>query len=412
MPGVESIRLFKLLNRDQRNTFVACFLGWALDAFDFFLLTFVIVPMAHDFDRSVAKLSYAITLTLAMRPVGAFIFGLLGDRFGRRIPLMIDIIFYSAMELLTAFSPNYTLLLIFRALYGIGMGGEWGLGASLAMETLPTAARGLFSGILQQGYAFGYLLAALAYGILFPFFGWRGLFVAGALPAFLVIYIRARVPESPAWLRQRSTTNFWSNLRASVKPHWLLFLYVILLMTAFNAMSHGTQDMYQTFLGEQRGFGVELKSAIGVIYAVGAICGGTVVGHLSQKFGRRRLIIFAAICGIVLIPLWVFSPGLTLLVIGGFAMQFMVQGAWGIVPVHLNELSPGELRGTFPGFAYQLGNLFAANTAVVEARLADHFRDASGHPDYAKALALFALIIFVALIVLAAIGREERGKEF
>jgi SHS family lactate transporter-like MFS transporter len=197
-----------------------------------------------------------------------------------------------------------------------------------------------------------------------------------------------------------------------VKQHWLLFLYVILLMTAFNAMSHGTQDMYQTFLGEQRGFGVELKSTIGVIYAVGAICGGTMVGHLSQKFGRRRVIIFAAVFGILLIPAWVFSPSFSLLVIGGFAMQFMVQGAWGIVPVHLNELSPGELRGTFPGFAYQLGNLFAANTAVVEARLADHFRDASGHPDYAKALALFALIIFVALIVIAAIGREELGKEF
>jgi len=409
---VEAIRLFKLLNRDQRNTFVACFLGWSLDAFDFFLLTFVIAAMAHDFGTSIAQLSYAITLTLAMRPVGAFIFGLLGDRFGRRVPLMIDVIFYSVMEFLTAFSPNYTWLLIFRALYGIGMGGEWGLGASLAMESLPTEARGLFSGILQQGYAFGYLLAALVYGIVFPFFGWRGLFVAGALPAFLVIYIRARVPESPAWLRQRSTANFWSNLGAVVKQHWLLFLYVILLMTAFNAMSHGTQDMYQTFLGEQRGFGVELKSTIGVIYAVGAICGGTVVGHLSQKWGRRRAIILAAVFGIILIPAWVFSPSFSLLVIGGFAMQFMVQGAWGIVPVHLNELSPGELRGTFPGFAYQLGNLFAANTAVVEARLADHFRDASGHPDYAKALALFSLIIFVALIVLAAIGREERGKEF
>src|SRR5881296_1893701 len=213
---MEAVRLFKLLDRDQRNTFVACFLGWALDAFDFFLLTFVITVMARDFGTSVAKLSYAITLTLAMRPVGAFIFGLLGDRFGRRIPLMIDIIFYSLMELLTAFAPNYTMLLVFRALYGIGMGGEWGLGASLAMESLPTEARGLFSGILQQGYAFGYLLAALVYGIVFPFFGWRGLFVAGALPAFLVIYIRARVPESPAWLRQRSTANFWSNLGAVV----------------------------------------------------------------------------------------------------------------------------------------------------------------------------------------------------
>jgi SHS family lactate transporter-like MFS transporter len=409
---VEAIRLFKSLDRNQRNTFIACFLGWTLDAFDFFLLTFVIVPMANDFGTSVAELSYAITITLAMRPVGAFIFGLLGDRFGRRIPLMIDIIFYSAMQLLTAFSPNYTWLLIFRALYGIGMGGEWGLGASLAMESLPANSRGLFSGILQQGYMFGYLVAALVYGIVFPLFGWRALFVVGALPALLVIYIRARVPESPTWLRQKSTINFWPSLGETLKRHWLLFIYVILLMTAFNAMSHGTQDLYQTFLGEQRGLGVEKKSLIGIIYAIGAICGGVIVGHLSQKFGRRRSIIATAICGILLIPAWVFSPALSMLVAGGFLMQFMVQGAWGIVPAHLNELSPDTLRGTFPGFAYQLGNLFAANTAVIEAQLADRFRDASGHPDYAKALALFSLVIFLGLIVLAAIGPEKRGKEF
>src|SRR6266550_3087740 len=398
---MEAVRLLKSLDRDQRNTFVACFLGWSLDAFDFFLLTFVIVPMAHDFGTSIAKLSYAITLTLAMRPVGAFIFGLLGDRFGRRIPLMIDIIFYSAMELLTAFSPNYTWLLIFRALYGIGMGGEWGLGASLAMETLPTAARGLFSGILQQGYAFGYLLAAVAYWMVFPFFGWRGLFVAGALPAILVHYIRERVPG-----------DFWRQLLIVLKRHWALFLYVILLMTAFNAISHGTQDMYQTFLGEQRHYGVAQKATTGIIYAFGAICGGTVVGYLSQKWGRRRAIALCCVLGIVLIPLWAFSPGYTLLVIGGFAMQFMVQGAWGIVPVHLNELSPDAVRGTFPGFAYQLGNLFAANTDVVEAQLAYHFHDAGGHPDYAKALGLFTLVTFVVLIFLAAIGPEKRGKEF
>src|SRR5204863_8336126 len=411
--AVEAIRLFKLLDRNQRNTFVACFLGWALDAFDFFLLTFVLVPMAHDFRTTVADLSYAITITLAMRPVGAFIFGLLGDRFGRRMPLMIDIIFYSLMELLTAFSPNFTTLLIFRALYGIGMGGEWGLGASLAMEALPTEARGLFSGILQQGYAFGYLLAAVAYWVVFPFFGWRGLFVAGALPAFLVLYIRTRVPESPVWLRQQhAMADFWTQLLIVLKRHWALFLYVILLMTAFNAMSHGTQDMYQTFLGEQRHYGVTQKAATGVIYAVGAICGGTVVGHLSQKWGRRRSIILSVVLGIMLIPLRVFPASFALLVFGGFAMQFMVQGAWGIVPVHLNELSPGAVRGTFPGVAYHLGNLFAANTAVVEARLANHFRDATGHPDYAKALALFTLAVFLALIALAAIGREERGKEF
>jgi MFS transporter, SHS family, lactate transporter len=409
---VEAVRLFKSLSRDQRNTFIACFLGWALDAFDFFLLTFVVSTVGHDFGRSIVEVTKAIAITLMMRPVGAFIFGLLGDRFGRRLPLMADIIFYSLMELLTAFAPNFTVFYILRALYGIGMGGEWGLGASLAMESLPAETRGLFSGILQQGYFFGYLLAAIAYWIIFPFFGWRGLFVAGACPALLVVYIRARVPESPVWVRQKSTINFWSNLGAILKQHRLLFVYVVLLMTAFNAMSHGTQDMYQTFLGEQRGLGITQKSTIGIIYAIGAICGGTIVGHFSQKFGRRRSIIFAAICGIILIPIWAFSPALSMLVAGGFAMQFMVQGAWGIVPVHLNELSPAQLRGTFPGFAYQLGNLFAANTAVVEAKLAQHFRDAAGHANYAKALALFTLVIFFALILIAAIGPEERGKEF
>src|SRR6266480_2967877 len=410
---MESLQLFKSLTRAQRNTFIACFLGWALDALDFFLVTFVLTQIAQDFGRSIPQVAFSITLTLMMRPLGAFIFGLLGDKFGRRIPLMIDIVFYSLMELATAFAPNFTVFLILRALLGIGMGGEWGLGASLAMESSPTQARGLFSGILQQGYAVGYLLAALVYWIVFPHFGWRGLFVAGALPAFLVLYIRVRVPESPVWLRQQHAMgDFWKQALFVLKRHWALFLYVILLMTAFNAMSHGTQDMYQTFLGEQRHYGVTQKAATGIIYAFGAICGGTVVGHLSQKWGRRRAIGLCCVLGIVLIPLWAFSPGYTLLVIGGFAMQFMVQGAWGIVPVHLNELSPDAVRGTFPGFAYQLGNLFAANTAVVEAQLANHFHDASGHPDYAKALGLFTLVTFVVLIFLAAIGPEKRGKEF
>src|SRR5256884_3942832 len=227
---MEAVRLFKSLDRVQRNTFVACSLGWAVDAFDFFLLTFVIAAMAHDFGASIAELSYAITITLAMRPIGAFIFGLLGDRFGRRIPLMIDIIFYSLMELLTAFSPNYTWLLIFRALYGIGMGGEWGLGASLLMETLPTKARGLFSGILQQGYAFGFLLAAIVYWLVFPHFGWRGLFVAGAIPALLVLFIRTKVPESPAWQRQKTSlaAKISRPFSQTVREHWRLFLYAIL----------------------------------------------------------------------------------------------------------------------------------------------------------------------------------------
>jgi MFS transporter, SHS family, lactate transporter len=409
---VEAIRLFKSLNRVQRNTFVACFLGWALDALDFFLLTFVLVPVSRDFGQSIPQVAFAITLTLMMRPLGAFIFGLLGDKFGRRIPLMADIIFYSLMELLTAFAPNFTVFLILRALFGIGMGGEWGLGASLAMESLPTAARGLFSGILQQGYAFGYLLAALVYWIIFPIFGWRGLFVAGALPAALVIYIRAHVPESPVWERHRNQQESPFNLIAFIKQHGVLFVYAALLMTAFNYMSHGTQDLYPTYLQKQRGFNADQTSKIAIIYAIGMICGGTLVGHFSQQWGRRRAIIISAICGMLLIPLWIFAPTTALLVIGGFLIQFMVQGAWGVVPVHLNELSPSAFRGTFPGLAYQLGNFAAAYAAQQQAWLAEHFRTANGSPNYALTMALVESVVFLAIIILAAVGREERGKEF
>ena len=409
---MQAIRLFKSLTRDQRNTFVACFLGWALDALDFFLVTFVLAPIGYDFDQSIAKVTFAITLTLMMRPVGALIFGWLGDKFGRRIPLMADIIFYSVMELLTAFAPNFTIFLILRALFGIGMGGEWGLGASLAMESLPTQARGLFSGILQQGYAVGYLLAALVYWIVFPHFGWRGLFVAGALPAFLVIYIRARVPESRVWERDHAREKPSLKMSTLFKQHGSLFIYAALLMTAFNYMSHGTQDLYATYLQKQRGFNSDQTSQIAIVYGFGMICGGTIIGHLSQHWGRRRMIILAAICGMLLIPLWIFAPTTALLIIGGFLIQFMVQGAWGVVPVHLNELSPANFRGTFPGLAYQLGNFAAAYAAQQQAWLAAHFRLANGEPNYAATMALVEGVVFLAIIFLTAVGREERGKEF
>src|SRR6059058_2328757 len=408
---MEALRLFQSLNRVQRNTFIACFLGWSLDALDFFLLTFVLGPIAHNFGRTIEQVTFAITITLMMRPLGAFIFGWLGDRFGRRVPLMIDIVFYSVIELLTAFAPNFGTFLLLRALFGIGMGGEWGLGASLAMESLPTPARGLFSGILQQGYAFGYLLAALVYWIVFPIFGWRGLFVAGALPALLVIYIRAHVPESPVWERNRAATERF-DLGRFAKKHWALLVYAALLMTAFNYMSHGTQDLYSTFLEKQRGFGVSAKSTITIVYAIGMICGGTVIGFLSQQWGRRRVIILSASCGMLLIPVWILAPSTALLIMGGFLIQFMVQGEWGVVPVHLNELSPPQFRGTFPGLAYQLGNFAAAYAAQQQAWLAEHFRLPNGEPNYALTMALVEAVVFLVIIFLAAIGREERGKEF
>ena len=410
---MEALRLFKSLNRVQRNTFIACFLGWTLDALDFFLLTFVFSSVGQEFGRSIEQVTFAITVTLMMRPIGAFIFGWLGDRFGRRIPLMIDIVFYSIIELLTAFAPNFGTFLLLRALFGIGMGGEWGLGASLAMESLPTHTRGLFSGILQQGYAFGYLLAALVYWIVFPHFGWRGLFVVGALPALLVIYIRAHVPESPVWERDRASRRIRRiDLRRFLQEHGSLLIYAALLMTAFNYMSHGTQDLYATYLQKQRGFNSDQTSRIAIIYAVGMICGGTVVGYLSQHWGRRRVIILSATFGMLLIPLWIFAPSTALLVAGGFLIQFMVQGAWGVVPVHLNELSPPDFRGTFPGLAYQLGNFAAAYAAQQQAWLATNFFGTNENPNYALTMALVQCFVFLAIILLAAIGPEKHGREF
>jgi MFS transporter, SHS family, lactate transporter len=413
------------LNREQRNAFVASFLGWTLDAFDFFLLTFVTLRIAKDFQVALPAIAFTITLTLLLRPLGALIFGILADRFGRRTPLMIDIICYSVLELLTAFSPNYFVFFILRGLFGIAMGGEWGLGSSLAMESLPTQSRGLFSGILQQGYACGYLLAAIAYFIIFTFFpylGWRAMFVIGVLPALLVVYIRLGVTESPVWehqqiLHRERGTNVWQGMGNAIRRHWLLFVYLIILMTAFNGLSHGTQDNLPTFLQAQLKLGVSATSTITIIANIGAIIGGILFGYYSQNWGRRRAIIIACILGIIMIPFWtgyIRIPGLSLLAsiaVGAFLLQFMVQGAWGVIPVHLNELSPTDVRGTFPGFAYQLGNLFAAFIVFLEAVLAQNL-GTSRTPNYAAALAIFSLGAFIAVIVFTALGREAKGIEF
>jgi MFS transporter, SHS family, lactate transporter len=417
--------LFASLNREQRHTFLASFLGWMLDAFDFFLVTFVTLRIANDFHVALPSIAFAITLTLMLRPVGALIFGLLADRFGRRTPLMIAIICYSVVELLTAFSPNYIVFLILRGLFGVAMGGEWGLGSSLAMESLPTESRGLFSGILQQGYACGYLVAAIVYALIFTFFpsfGWRGMFVVGVLPALLVVYIRMNVRESPVWehqqvLHRERGTTVWQGMVNAIKSHGLLFIYLIVLMTAFNSLSHGTQDNFPTFLQAQLKFDVGSTSTITIIANIGAIIGGTLFGYNSQYWGRRRAIIVACIIGIVMIPFWaglIRIPGITLfasIAIGAFLLQFMVQGAWGVIPVHLNELSPTDVRGTFPGFAYQLGNLFAANIIFVEAVLAQNLGTVKT-PNYGIALATFSAGAFIAVIIFAALGKEARGVEF
>ncbi len=381
----------------------AGFLGWTLDAFDFFLVVFALTAIAHEFHRPDRDIAFSITLTLAFRPVGAFIFGLMADRYGRRIPLMIDLVFYSAVEVATGFAHSFTTFLVLRALFGIGMGGEWGVGASLAMEKVPPRLRGFLSGILQQGYALGNLLAAGCFFFVFPRWGWRPMFFIGGLPALLGLFVRFQVKESEVWQKTRHSN--WSGLGRAIFSNWKLFLYLTLLMMMMNFSSHGTQDMFPTFLKRYWSMKPTQVAAIAAISMVGAICGGTLVGFLSDRFGRRRSMITALVCAILLVPLWAYAPSLTLLVIGAFLIQFMVQGAWGIIPAHLSELSPDSVRGFLPGFAYQCGVLLASSVPTVEAILAEHI-------SYANAMALTAFVVFTLAAIVVAVGREQKGIEF
>ena len=390
---------------EQRHVVAASFLGWTLDAFDFFILVFVLKDIALEFHTDVSDVTLAILLTLAVRPIGAFIFGRAADRWGRRPTLMVDVLLYSILEFASGFAPSLTVLIVLRALYGIAMGGEWGVGASLTMESIPPHARGFVSGLLQSGYPTGYFIASILYGVLFQYIGWRGMFMVGVIPALLVLYIRRTVPESPSWSKE-SAKERGSTLTV-LKSHWRLGIYAVLLMTAFNFFSHGTQDIYPTFLQVQHKLTPHVVGTIAVIYNIGAICGGILFGTLSERFGRRRCMIIAALLALPVIPLWAFSDSLVLLAIGAFLMQFAVQGAWGVIPVHLNELSPQNARATFPGFVYQLGNLLASVNATLQATIAEHFAG-----NYSLALAVVVGSVAIVIALLLAVGTEAKGVVF
>jgi MFS transporter, SHS family, lactate transporter len=380
-----------------------------LDAFDFFVLIFCVTAIATEFRAEVSAIAEAIFLTLAMRPVGAFLFGFIADRYGRRPALMLDIIAFSVFELASAFAPSLHVFLIMRACFGIAMGGEWGVGAALAFETLPKHNRGFFSGLLQEGYVVGYLLAAIIYATVFRYVGWRGMFVIGALPAFLVIYIRSKVAESPAWQSSRgSRAMAIRSTGHDIAKYLSSFLFLVTLMFAFNLFSHGSQDLYPTFLQKNHGFSPRIVGAVAIVYNIGALLGGIFFGSMSETIGRRRAIAMAALLAIPVIPLWAYSHTAPVLAFGGFLIQFMIQGAWGVVPAHLNELSPPAVRGTFPGLAYQLGNLLASRATVIQATLAEH-RFAG---NYAPVLAwtVFAVAVLVVLVTVS--GKEAKGKEF
>jgi SHS family lactate transporter-like MFS transporter len=404
----------RALTPAQRKTFVACFAGWTLDAFDFFLLTLCLKAIAADFHVGLPQIAEAIFWTLVMRPVGAFVFGWMAERYGRRPTLMLNIVAFSIFELASAFAPSLTSFLVCRALFGIAMGGEWGVGAALALETLPAKGRGFFSGLLQEGYVCGNLLAAALYWLLFPhlhgvglFAPWRVMFMIGALPSLLAFYLRSNVGESPAWLAAREAKarapkkrTDW-RLLASYLPQ---FAFLVLLMTAFMSFSHGTQDLYPTLLGKKIAEG-----DVGLVVMLanfGALLGGICCGSASERFGRRRTIVCAALLALPMIPLWAYTHTVPTLAAGGFLMQFMVQGAWGVIPAHLNELAPAPVRAVFPGFAYQLGSLISSRNGVFQAKLA------ASYPGGLQ-MVMAATVVVIALLVaaLTALGREAKGAD-
>jgi SHS family lactate transporter-like MFS transporter len=388
---------------DQWAALLACFLGWTLDAFDFFLVVVCLTAIGKEFHQRDTAVALSLTLTLAFRPIGALLFGLLADRYGRRLPLMIDLFFYSVIEVATGFAPNFTTFLILRALFGIGMGGEWGVGASLAMEKVPPKWRGVLSGFLQQGYAVGNLLATLCLLFLFNRWGWRPMFFLGGLPALLALFVRFRVKESEVWRKNKQES--WSGLGKSIVRNWKLFIYLVLLMTGMNLASHGTQDMYPTFLQRFWHLGVSQRSMVLIVSMIGAILGGVLIGLISDRAGRRKAIVSSLLLSILTIPLWAYAPRIALLFAGAFLMQFFVQGAWGVIPAHLSELSPNEVRGFMPGFAYQCGVLIASSVGYLEAAFAQRM-------SYATAMALAAVVILVFTAILAGVGREKRGISF
>ncbi len=414
------VRELRSLTAIQRNTFTACFLGWTLDAFDFFLLTVCLKAIAADFHVSIKQIAEAIFFTLVMRPVGALIFGLLAERFGRRPTLMINIVTFSVFELASAFAPNLTIFLICRALFGIAMGGEWGVGAALALETLPASRRGFFSGVLQEGYVCGNLLAAALYGLLFPHLhgtgmltGWRVMFMIGALPALLAFYMQFKVAESPVWLADRQRRRAEGGAKRSltfqqIRTYLPTFLFLVLLMTAFNSFSHGTQDLYPTFLEKDHQLDPRHVGFIVVISNIGALLGGITCGALSERLGRKRTIITSALFALPMVPLWAWSHSVAALALGGFLMQFAVQGAFGVIPAHLNELSPGPLRAIFPGVTYQLGNLCSSRNGVFQAALAARFN--GGGLNVVMSGAAIAGALLVAGVT--AIGKEKKGEEW
>ncbi|KAJ2645012.1 Carboxylic acid transporter [Coemansia sp. RSA 1694] len=410
------------LNPRQAYTFSVAFLGWMVDAIDFFCVSMSTTELGDAFGVEPSRVTSAITVTLMLRPVGALVFGVIADRYGRRVPLMVNLFLFTIIELASGFSHNLSTFIGLRAVYGILMGGEWGLGSSLAMEALPVASRGIFSGILQEGYAVGNLVAAMLYYAIVPSLGWRALYWLSIIPAVITIAMTYFLDETDAWKQARqaqraSSKPYYQIVLDMLRQYWLRCIYAVLLMAAMNFLSHGSQDLYPTFLKKQHGFSPKQATVGTVVGNLGAIVGGMSFGYISEYLGRRRTIAICAICGACFIPLWILPSKYGPLLAGAFFMQMFVQGAWGVIPAYLSEISPEGFRATFPGLSYQLGNLISASASQIEATMGERNplpeqRDGAKVPNYGRVQGILIGAIYSCVLVLIVAGREERGKSF
>ena len=404
-----------LVGKNEPNTkgwqfaVASSILGWVLDAFDFFVVVFLFDALAANFHVEKKAIVWTISITLAMRPVGALLFGALADRYGRKKPLMACVIYFSTITVLSGFAPNYLFFTVMRALYGIGMGGYWGIGASFAMENAPRKQRGILSGMMQGGYPFGYLLAAVGMLTIMPHLGWRAMFVVGSLLAVVIVILTYLSPESEAWKQHRMGSI--ANIFKTLLQHMGSFSYLLLVMVVMSCLSHGTQDLYPDFLKSLPSIkdalvlGMKPLYGIPIIYNIGAITGAIFFGYISERIGRRYAIMVALLLSLLAIPAWAFGGSVLMLVVGSYVMQTGVQGAFGVIPAHLNELSPDAVRSLFPGFVYQLGVLVASPAVSFEFFLRNHF-------GYPWALTLFEVIVIVLLLIIFALGPEQRGRHF
>ncbi|KAJ2889021.1 Carboxylic acid transporter [Coemansia asiatica] len=390
-PGPENalqnpLKLLRLRPK-QAYTFSVAFLGWMVDAIDFFCVSMTTTELAASFGTDPSKITSAITVTLMLRPIGALFFGIIGDRYGRRIPLMVNLFLFTVIELASGFAHNLSTFVGLRAVYGILMGGEWGLGNSLAMETLPVESRGIFSGILQEGYAVGNLVAAMLYYAIVPRLGWRALYWISIAPAAVTIVLAYFLEETDVWKQARKSQ------RDSAKRYHQVVL-----------------DMLKRHCPKQATIGT-------VVGNLGAIVGGMFFGYMSGYLGRRRTIIICVVCGSCFIPLWILPSKFGPLLAGAFFMQVFVQGAWGVIPVYLSEISPEGFRTTFPGLSYQLGNLISASASQIEATMGEknplpELRDGQKVPNYGRVQGILIGIIYCCVFVLIILGQEEHGKRF